>query len=45
MKFGIRNPNIKKRISSRTTSRGTRTIKKALIPRIWKKRNGMDKRP
>lgn len=42
MKFGFRKFSPKKRISSRITGRGTRNIKRMLIPRIWQKRNGMD---
>lgn len=41
MKFGLRKFSPRKRMSSRITGRGTRAIKRALIPRIWKKRNGM----
>lgn len=41
MKFGLRGFNAKKRISSRITGRGTRGIKRILIPRIWKKRDGL----
>lgn len=41
MKFGLRRFSTKKRISSRITGRGIRSIKRALIPRIWKKRNGL----
>lgn len=39
MKYGLRKFSPKKRISSRIIGRGTRAIKRALIPRLWKKRN------
>lgn len=40
MKFGIRQPSIKKSISARTTGRAKRAIKKALIPGYGKKGTG-----
>lgn len=44
MKFGVRGFSPKKRISSKIKGRYTRGIKRQLIPRIWKKRNGMAKK-
>ena len=40
MKFGMRTPNINKRISARTTGKITRTINKAVNPLYGKKEMG-----
>ena len=40
MKYGIRTPNINKRISARTTGKVTRTMNKAVNPLYGKKRMG-----
>ena len=40
MKYGIRTPNINKRISARTTGKITRTINKAVNPLYGKKGMG-----
>lgn len=37
MKYGVRKPNIKKRISARTTGKAKRTIKKSINPMYGKK--------
>ena len=40
MKYGMRTPNINKRISARTTGKITRTMNKAVNPLYGKKRIG-----
>ena len=41
MKYGMRTPNINKRISARTTGKVTRTMNKVVNPLYSKKRNGI----
>ena len=41
MKYGMRTPNVNKRISARTTGKITRTMNKAVNPLYGKKRNGI----
>ena len=45
MKYGIRKPNIKKRISARTTGRTKRVLKKSVNPLYGKKGMGMINNP
>lgn len=45
MKYGIRKPNIKKRISARTTGKAKRAIKKSINPLYGKKGMGMINNP
>lgn len=45
MKYGIRKPNLKKRISSRTTSKAKRSIKRTINPLYEKKGVGIIKNP
>ncbi|WP_330615419.1 MULTISPECIES: hypothetical protein [unclassified Romboutsia] len=45
MKIGIRKPSVKKSISSRTTGRVTRSVKKITSPGYGKKGMGMIKKP
>ncbi|WP_285122658.1 hypothetical protein [Lactococcus petauri] len=45
MKIGMRKPNIKKSVKSRTTEKTKRKIKKALIPGYGKKGMGYIKNP
>lgn len=45
MKFGMRNPSIKKSFKARTTGKAKRKIKKALIPGYGKKGMGYIKNP
>ena len=45
MKFGMRNPSIRKSISARTKGRVKRSIKKAFIPWYGKKGTGWIKNP
>jgi len=44
MKSGMRKFSANKRVSSRITGRGKRTIKRMVVPRILKKRNGIFKK-
>ena len=45
MKLGPRTPNIKKRVSARTTGSVTRRIKSSTSPLYWQKRMGLVKNP
>lgn len=45
MKIGIRKPSLKRSISSRTTGKLKRSVKKALIPGYGKKGMGWIKNP
>lgn len=45
MKFGIRNPSIRKSFSARTTARAKRAVKKAIIPGYGKKGMGWVRDP
>jgi hypothetical protein len=45
MKFGMRQPSVRRSISARTTGRMKRQVKKALIPGYGKKGMGWVKNP
>ena len=45
MKYGMRKPSIKSSLSSRTTGRAKRAIKKATVPGYGKKGMGIVKDP
>lgn len=45
MKYGVRKPSVKKRVSARTKGKATRAIKKSVTPGYGKKGMGMIKNP
>lgn len=45
MKYGVRKPSVKKRVSARTTGKAKRTVKKAVVPAYGKKGSGYVKNP
>lgn len=45
MKYGVRKPSVKKRVSARTTGKAKRTVKKAGVPAYGKKGSGYVKNP
>lgn len=45
MKFGIRNPSLRRSISARTSGRLKRSVKRAIIPGYGKKGMGWIKNP
>lgn len=45
MKYGVRKPSVKKRVSARTKGKATRVIKKSVTPGYGKKGIGLIKNP
>ena len=45
MKYGVRKPSVKKRVSARTKGKVTRAIRKSVTPGYGKKGMGMIKNP
>nr|DAO27624.1 MAG TPA: hypothetical protein [Caudoviricetes sp.] len=43
MKFGMRKISPMKSLKARTTGRAKKNGKKSINPRLWKKRDGVDK--